>query len=158
VLIKFVKLAILNRLFDFLFLIFMKPIIIWLAIILLLFSSAGAFYGGYQLVAHPDGSSLKLSFELLKNTPFPNFKIPGIAFFITVGIFGAITIIFTFQQQQYHAKYITGAGLLLTVWILVEMALAPEIYRRDYIALFLGIAQMLCGLYLDRRKEEENLM
>ncbi len=133
----------------------MKPIITWLALILLLISSAGAFYGGYHLVAHPDGSSLKLPIDLLKPTPFKNFKIPGILFFISIGIFGLVTMLFTLFQQQYHAKYITAAGLLLTVWILVLMTLSPEVFRVHYIMLFIGIAQLLCGLYVDKKKQME---
>ena len=134
----------------------LKAIATWLALILLFLSSAVAFYSGYQLYAHPDGSSVKLPLEILENTPFKNFKIPGIALIISIGLFGAVTIIFTLYQQQYHAKYIIGAGFMLTVWILILMAVSPEVYRKYYVLLFMGIIQLLCGLYIDRRKQEDS--
>jgi hypothetical protein len=131
----------------------MKIVITWLAVWLLVISSAGAFYVGYHLVGHPDGSSIKLPIEMLKHTPFKNFYIPGIMLFVSVGLFGLLVIVFTVMQQNHHAKYITAAGLVLTVWILAQMALSPSVYQIQYIMLFLGIAQMLCGLALDQKKQ-----
>jgi len=128
----------------------MKVIYTWLAIILLFFSSAGAFYGSYHLYGHPDGSSLKLPLDLLKHTPFKNFKIPGILLFVSVGMVGALAIVMTILQISYHAKYIIAAGLILTVWMLVQMVFTAEIYRLQYIVLAIGIAELLCGIALDR--------
>ncbi len=133
----------------------MKIIYIWLAIFLLLLSSAGAFYTSYQLFGYPDGSTLNMPTELLIHTPFPNFFIPAILLFIFVGLLSLSTVIFTIFQIQYHPKFIVAAGLILTVWMLVYMALATEIYRLQYIVLAIGLGELLCGIALDRKKPVE---
>ncbi|MDQ3051552.1 MAG: hypothetical protein M3Q95_11745 [Bacteroidota bacterium] len=130
----------------------MKALYTWAALILLFFSSAGAYFAGYQLVDHSDGSTLKLPLELLEHTPFKNFFIPGILLFISVGITGSLALIVTFLQVRYHAKFVIASGLLLTCWILVKLALTTEIQDVDYLILATGLAEMLCGLALDRKK------
>ncbi len=135
----------------------MKPLYTWAALILLLFSSAGAFIAGYQLAEYPDGSSLQFPLELLQHTPFNNFFIPGILLFISVGILGSLAMVVTFMQVQYHPKYVIAAGLVLTCWSLVQMALTPEIKGADYVILAVGIGEMLCGLALDRNKESKGI-
>jgi len=135
----------------------MKPINSWLAIILLLFSSAGAFYASYHLVGHPDGSSLKIPVEILKHTPFKNFLIPGILLFISVGVLSLLAIVMIIFQISVHAKYIIAAGLILTVWMLVYMALASEIYRTQYIVLAMGLGELMCGVALDRDENKPRI-
>jgi hypothetical protein len=63
-----------------------------LLIIQLGFLSIGAFYGGIALIIHPDGSLLQMPVELLANSPFKSFFIPGIILLITFGIFPAYAI------------------------------------------------------------------
>lgn len=133
----------------------MKSVYIWLALVLLLLSSAGGFYGGYNLIIQPDGTTIKQPLELLQHTPFKNFYIPGILLIISVGVLGALAIIVTIFQVSYHAKFIVAAGLILTVWMLVYMVLAPEIYRTQYVVLAMGLGELLCGIALDRKDNPE---
>jgi len=128
----------------------MKVIYICLAIFLLLFSSAAAFYGGYQLVAHPDGSAIKLPIEILMHTPFKNFYVPGMLLIATIGIFGSVSIVLTLMQVPHYSKYIIMAGSLLTVLILVQMVLSSSVHTLHYVFLFIGLSQLLCGIALDR--------
>jgi len=128
----------------------MRVIIICLALILIAASTTGALFGGFQLIMYPDGSTVKFPLELLKHTPFKNFRIPGILLFISTGLFGLWTIFFTIFQQPYHEKYIIAAGLILTIWILTVMALIPYDGKFQYLVLSIGIAQVLCGLSLDK--------
>lgn len=107
-------------------------------------------YNGYHLISHPDGSTIRLSPEMLKFTPFKNFRIPGILLIVSIGLFGMLTIFFIIFQQNYHPKYIIASGFMLTVWMLAQMALSPEIYNFQYGILAIGIAQMLCGFSLDK--------
>ena len=132
----------------------MRPVITWLSILLLLFSSGVAFYSGYHLFGHPDGGRIGLSTDILKNIPFNNFKIPGILFFISIGITGAVIIILTLYQHQHHSKFIYYRGILLVMWILLLIALSPEITHMHYALLFTGIGEVLCGLWLEKKIAE----
>lgn len=127
----------------------MKVIYIWLAFFLLLLSSAGIFYAGYNTFNHPDGSSIGLTLELLKHTPFNNFLIPGILLVLTTGLPSVVTAVLTLMQVKYYQKCIMASGLMLTMWMLVQMAWAPEIKNIQYVVFFTGIAELFCGIALD---------
>ena len=61
-------------------------------IALLGFLSLGAFYGGIVLIISPDGSFFNMPSELLRNSPFKSFLIPGIILLTTFGIFPIFVI------------------------------------------------------------------
>ena len=61
-------------------------------IALLGFLSLGAFYGGIVLIISPDGSFFKMPLDLLSNSPFKAFFIPGIILLTTFGIFPIFVI------------------------------------------------------------------
>jgi hypothetical protein len=61
-------------------------------VILLGLLSIGAFFGGITLLIHPDGSLLQMPVELLANSPFKSFLIPGLILIITFGIFPVFVI------------------------------------------------------------------
>jgi amino acid permease len=76
-----------------------------LTVLLLLFNGIGAIYGGGNLILHPDGSSIELSPDWLKHTPFRDYLIPGIILFIANGllsVFVLVTLCFS------SIKIITG--------------------------------------------------
>jgi len=72
----------------------MKPIYFSrnLLIFLLGFLSLGAFYGGIVLIISPDGSIFGMPLELLNNSPFKNYLVPGIILLVTFGIFPVYVI------------------------------------------------------------------
>ena len=51
------------------------------------FIAIGALPVGYLFITKPDGSAVGLNVEMLANSPFSDFLIPGIALFIFNGIF-----------------------------------------------------------------------
>jgi hypothetical protein len=55
-------------------------------IALLGFLSLGACYGGIILIISPDGAFFNMPSDLLSNSPFKTFLIPGIILLITFGI------------------------------------------------------------------------
>jgi len=59
---------------------------------LLGFLSLGAFYGGIVLIISPDGSFFNMPSDLLSNSPFKSFLIPGILLLTTFGIFPIFVI------------------------------------------------------------------
>jgi len=61
-------------------------------IALLGFLSLGACYGGIALMISPDGSFFKMPLDLLSNSPFKTFFIPGIILLSTFGIFPIFVI------------------------------------------------------------------
>lgn len=69
--------------------IFMKQKRIYPSILMALlgFLSVGALYGGIALIISPDGSFFNMPPELISNSPFKSFLIPGIILLTTFGLF-----------------------------------------------------------------------
>lgn len=53
---------------------------------LLGFLSIGAIYGGAALILKPDGSFFEMPIDILQNSPFKNFLLPGIILLFTFGL------------------------------------------------------------------------
>ncbi|MBK7869481.1 MAG: hypothetical protein IPJ74_01760 [Saprospiraceae bacterium] len=56
-----------------------------LLVLLEAFLALTAFYGGWLLVAQPDGSPLQFSVDMIKDTPFKNYFFPGLVLMLVVG-------------------------------------------------------------------------
>src|SRR6266498_5301596 len=106
----------------------MKTFLKIFASLLLFVNGIGAIYGGWNLITHPDGSSIELSLQFLKHTPFNDYFTPGIILFIANGLFSLFvlaTIIFHFKN---YAGYIIAQGVILTGWIIIQIIMIREIY------------------------------
>jgi len=69
----------------------MKPKSIRIEIYILVFlvgiEAVGALFGGYNLMKDPSGESIKLPLNLIGNTFFHNYLVPGIFLFFFLGLF-----------------------------------------------------------------------
>ncbi|MBK7429478.1 MAG: hypothetical protein IPI62_00670 [Bacteroidetes bacterium] len=98
-----------------------------LASFLLLFNGIGAIYGGGNLIMHPDGSSLGITTEWLKYSPFDNFLIPGIILFVVNGLLSLFVLIAVITNSRFRGKLIFAEGVLLCGWILIQMIMLREV-------------------------------
>ena len=105
----------------------MNPKLKILAAFLLLFNGIGAIYGGRNLIMHPDGSSLEITTEWLKYSPFDNFLLPGIILFVVNGLFSLFVLIAVITNSQFRGKLIFAEGILLCGWILIQMIMLREV-------------------------------
>src|SRR5690349_2082272 len=88
---------------------------------LLLFNAIGAVYGGSSLMLHPDGSGLGMTTALLKNSPFPDFFVPGLVLFLINGLFSLFCFFLTFRNYRFTTSAIMLQGALLMGWILIQV-------------------------------------
>jgi hypothetical protein len=123
----------------------MKLLLHILAYILLFFNGAGALFGGWNLMIHPDGSSLQLSLDWLKHTPFPDYLIPGIILFIANGLFGVFVFIAILLKLKNYCWLIMAQGAILAGWIVIQMALIRTIDFLHVLFGSIGIALFIVG-------------
>ncbi|MBN1131690.1 MAG: hypothetical protein JXR52_02390 [Bacteroidales bacterium] len=64
--------------------------------------SVGAFYGGIALMIRPDGSLLEMPVELIQNSPFNNYLIPGIILLTVFGILIICIALLPQIRQEYR--------------------------------------------------------
>lgn len=123
----------------------MKTFLKILTALLLLFNGIGAIYGGGNLIFHPDGSSIHLSEELLKQTPFTNYLIPGIILFIANGLYSFAVLVALLLNLRSYPWMVIAQGVILTGWIIIQILLIRTVYFLHIILGGVGIALILLG-------------
>ncbi|MGB4843039.1 MAG: hypothetical protein WBP16_01100 [Ferruginibacter sp.] len=129
----------------------MNRFLLILASILLLFNGIGAVYGGWNLIIHPDGSSIQLPMHWLKHTPFKNYFIPGIVLFTVNGLFSFFVFILLLLNNRYKGRLVMIEGILLTGWILVQVLLLQTIYFLHIILAVVGMGLIAVGILLHKQ-------
>ncbi|MCC6585052.1 MAG: hypothetical protein IT271_15225 [Chitinophagales bacterium] len=111
-----------------------------------LFVALGALPVGYLFIIHPDGSVVGMNVEMLANSPFSDFLIPGIALFVFNGIFHLINAFFCFFKLSYAPYFGALLGIGLLIWMLVQVYsvglnsyLQPVFFSIGMVELFLSL-------------------
>lgn len=126
----------------------MKKFIYIVAVLLLMFNSIGAMYGGWSLIADPTGEQLKMSPSVLNHTPFSDFLIPGIVLLLVNGVFSLIVVGAMFFATRSYPLLVTGEGCLLTGWILIQYFWTETYYPLQVIMGAIGLLLVICGCFL----------
>jgi len=145
-----------------------KPIYFFrnLLIFLLGFLSLGAFYGGIVLIISPDGSIFGMPLELLNNSPFKNYLIPGIILLATFGIFPVYVIYGLFKKPDnkffnhlnllydYHFAWTFAVylGIAQIIWINIQTLMLNSVGIIHTIYAGLGILIVCIALLPQTRK------
>jgi len=114
-------------------------------ILLLIFNGIGAIYGGWNLIVHPDGSSIKLSSDLLNTTPFQNYLVPGIILFVCNGLFSMFVIVAILSKSKYSPHLNIAQGMILCGWLVIQMLLIRTVYFLHAVMGFTGLALIYLG-------------
>lgn len=81
----------------------------------------GALVSGFLLVLYPSGKFLGMSVQLLSNSPFSNFLIPGIILVLINGVGQTFASILTFRKLRYAGFVGAIFGLGLIIWIFTQV-------------------------------------
>lgn len=116
-------------------------------IILHLFVGVGAMAGGFSAISNPQ-SPMGISTEILKNSPFPDFLIPGLLLFGVIGVGNIICAGFAIKGPWYY-PYISGVfGGALMVWIIVQCIMIQSIVFLHILFFSIGAVQAAMAAYL----------
>lgn len=127
------------------------------SIILLLFNLIGAFYGGTNLILHPDGSSIQLSLDLLKHTPFNDYLIPGVILLSANGLFCAFVLLKVLKDSRIYGRLVIAQGIILTGWIIIQILLIRTIFFLHFILGGVGILLIILGWLQNNFQENYNV-
>jgi hypothetical protein len=109
------------------------------------FIGVGAISGGTACLANPF-SPLGTTVEMLKNSPFESFLIPGILLFSVIGIgniFAAILVLKNWDYWGYSTGILGGA---LVIWIVVQCIMLQAIAFLHGLFFIFGLLQICLGL------------
>jgi hypothetical protein len=113
-----------------------RPLATWILIILILVLAIGGIISGPMLFLSPNGDIMGMSIDILKNSPFPDYLIPGIILFLGNGVFPLLVAIGLIKPEWQGLKSLnpfkayrwpwTGSlavGIILLIWIIMETAM-----------------------------------
>ena len=121
-----------------------------IAMCLLVFNGIGALYGGYSLIAYPDGSDIHLDPALLAHTPFPDYFVPGIILFIANGVLSIVALISLVLKHKKYYNYVLFQGCILLGWLIIQILLIRKIDMMHYIMGITGTGMLVCGFIISR--------
>ena len=123
-----------------------------LSITLLLFLCGSALYGSYQMIIDPTGNSLGLPFYLLNGTILSSYAVVGWILLFTVGIFSPVIILFILLRASVYSFLIMLEGVILCIFIFVQMFLLWATFWIQFVFLATGIALIILGALQNQRK------
>lgn len=89
-------------------------------ITILFFTGLGAIWGGYTLMLDPTGGDLGLSVDILGDSPFRDFLVPGIVLFSVNGIGSLAGGILGMIQNRLFPPAGMALGIFLMAWIVIQ--------------------------------------
>ena len=119
--------------------------------IIQVFVALGALGGGIGLVADPSGKNLTWTTEMLKDTPFSDFMIPGIFLLLVLGVGHSIGAIYTFRNHEFSGTLAILLGITLTVWICIQVYLIGLASFLQPLFLAIGFVEFVLGFIIFRR-------
>ncbi|OQX76861.1 MAG: hypothetical protein B6D64_09180 [Bacteroidetes bacterium 4484_276] len=110
------------------------------------------------LVLGPDGSNLGIPVEILSETPFLTFLVPGIVLLIVNGFGSLAGAAASFTRNRYAGEMAIALGIFLVVWIMLQVYWFATFYWLHGLYLVIGILELVLGWLLLKglRKEAVN--
>lgn len=147
----------------------------YLLIFLIFFLSVGALFGGFMLLSDPSGGALKMPLSALKNSPFPDFLIPGLILFVFMGLVPLMLVyaliarpgwkwancLNIYKLRHWSWTYSLYTGVVLVIWIDIQILLLGYGALIQTVYALLGIIIVIVALmpanmnyYTDKGKED----
>ncbi len=112
-----------------------------------------AIPSGFLMLLNPNGSGLGLSLDILQESPFTNFIIPGLFLLTVNGIAQGFAALSSFRQFSYYRTLGFILGIILVLWIMVQIYFIGLIHFLQVIFFFIGIAEVILSVYLLNTKK-----
>ena len=111
------------------------------------FVGIGGMAGGLAAITNP-GEPLGAPVELLKNSPFSDFFIPGIILFTVIGL-GNVIGAFMFRFKSKFQGYISSVfGWALVIWIVVQCIMLNAVVLLHVIFFVIGLIQAVLSMII----------
>lgn len=104
------------------------------------FVGIGAMAGGLAAITNPQ-TPLGISTEVLKNSPFSNFLIPGIILFTIIGLGNVISALMFRFKSRYQGYISSVFSWALVIWIVVQCIMLNAIAFLHVLFFIIGLIQ-----------------
>ena len=118
--------------------------------VLQLFIGIGAVAAGIGFILKPDGSNLGMSVELLGESPFEDFLIPGIVLLSINGLGSMLGGLLSFRRHQYAGKVTVILGVAMVIWISMQVYWIGLISWMQPAYFVLGVIEFFLGAVIGK--------
>ena len=137
-----------------------RPFTVWLLIALHVLLGVGAAASGGALMAAPSGRLMMMPLSMLEHSPFSNYLIPGALLFLFMGVYPLAVAYGLWKRpgwrwpdlinpfKRIHRSWAgsLAAGVILVIWIVVEVLMLREVVFLHILYFVWGIALILLTL------------
>ena len=114
----------------------------WLGIIQA-FIAIGAVPAGLSMIFDPSGNGIGMTTEILAESPFNDFFIPGIFLFAVNGLFNILGAFLSFSKNKYAGEIGLGLGVLLVIWICIQVYITGLIHFLQPLFFVIGVIEII---------------
>lgn len=122
--------------------------------LLLSLVSLGAVVGGIMLIVEPTGKTLDLSLNLLAESPFSDYLLPGIMLLAVFGVLGMGGAFLVFKNHRFAGLATILLGAALVIWI------SAEVYWFGWeswllpVFMTVGVVEVILGVFIEATNHE----
>ena len=120
------------------------------AITLLFINGLSAVAGSIGLIGDPRGHSMGWTTDMLVNSPFETFLIPGIILFAGNGVLSLAIAILVIKKVASYPLLIFFQGAFLCLWIIIQMIMLQFYHPLHLVCGIIGVLLILCGYILSQ--------
>jgi hypothetical protein len=121
----------------------------FLLFLLIAFVAFTAIFSGLIIIINPaDGGMINLQKELLSNTPFKSFLLPGIILTVLVGGINMIAVFLNIKRHPARYNWAMAGGIMISGWIVVQMILLSAFSWLQLVYLGAGLLIVLIAYQL----------
>jgi hypothetical protein len=111
------------------------------------FVGIGGMMGGLAAITNPMGP-FGMPVEILKNSPFSNFLIPGIILFTVIGL-GNVISAFMFHFNSKFQGYISSVfSWALVIWIIIQCIMLNSVVFLHGLFFTIGLIQAILSMII----------
>jgi hypothetical protein len=104
--------------------------------------------GGLGLIFEPSGADVGIPLELLENSPFSSYLIPGMVLFTINGLGSLVGAAASFTRYRYAGESAMALGVFLVAWIILQVYWIAFFHWLHALYLGLGVLEFVLGWLL----------
>lgn len=118
-----------------------------------LFISLGALGAGWLMITNPSGHINGMSVEILADSPFSDFFIPGMVLFVVNGLGNLLGSFLAFNKKEIAGNAAIMLGVLLIGWLVFQIFWIGFYPIIQLLYMFLGFSELVLGYLILKHKE-----
>ena len=111
------------------------------------FVGIGAMAGGLGAISDPQ-APMGISVDLLKNSPFSNYLIPGIILFTIIGLGNVISALMFHFKSRFQGYISSVFSWALVIWIVVQCIMLNTVAFLHILFFIIGLVQATLSMII----------